>query len=210
MNESHISSRQQQQDESEHADPRKIRLEVALPWQPVATDSLLLHRIVETQIDYTDDSPINQSRHGDQILKPAEDRRGAVGQRHVSQTDKQADESDSDPRNPESRRSLEDSWRAAFEGETIQDAGAVEQARVACAPGAGKNDSYEGGKNRGLAMLFQCVKLQAIPLMIDGTILIPALDAAMTKGEAAAVPEDCRRSGSLEGTTRPTIKIDKT
>lgn len=47
-------------------------------------------------------------------------------------------------------------------------------------------------------------------LMIEGTTLMPALVAAMTKGDSAAVPLDRSRSGSLDGTTRPTMKMVKT
>jgi hypothetical protein len=47
-------------------------------------------------------------------------------------------------------------------------------------------------------------------LIIEGTTWIPALVAAMTNGDWAAVPVDLRRSGSLDGTIRPTMKIDYT
>lgn len=43
-------------------------------------------------------------------------------------------------------------------------------------------------------------------LMIDGTTLIPARVAAITKGDAE-VPDLLRRFGSLEGTTRVTMKM---
>lgn len=45
-------------------------------------------------------------------------------------------------------------------------------------------------------------------LMMWGTTLMPARVAAMTKGDAAAVPESALRSwGSLEGTSMPTKKM---
>jgi hypothetical protein len=47
-------------------------------------------------------------------------------------------------------------------------------------------------------------------LIIEGTTLIPALVAAITNGDSAAVPVDLRRLGSLEGTMSPTMKIDRT
>ena len=47
-------------------------------------------------------------------------------------------------------------------------------------------------------------------LIIDGTTLIPARVAAITKGDSEAVPVEALSLGSLEGTTRPTIKIEIT
>lgn len=47
-------------------------------------------------------------------------------------------------------------------------------------------------------------------LMIDGTTLIPARVAAITNGDVDAVPLEWPRSGSLEGTTRPIMKIEMT
>lgn len=45
-------------------------------------------------------------------------------------------------------------------------------------------------------------------LIIDGTILIPARLAAITKGDAAAVPDELSRFSSVLGTTRPTMNMD--
>jgi hypothetical protein len=47
-------------------------------------------------------------------------------------------------------------------------------------------------------------------LMIEGTTLMPARVEAMTKGDWAAVPVSRRRSLSLEGTMRPTMKMERT
>ena len=47
-------------------------------------------------------------------------------------------------------------------------------------------------------------------LIIDGTTLMPAFVAAITKGDCAAVPVERKRSGSLEGTSKPTMKIERT
>ena len=47
-------------------------------------------------------------------------------------------------------------------------------------------------------------------LMIDGTTATPARDAAITKGDWAAVPVEERRFSSLLGTMRPTMKMDRT
>jgi hypothetical protein len=46
--------------------------------------------------------------------------------------------------------------------------------------------------------------------MMDGTTATPARDAAMTKGDWAAVPVEESRFSSLLGTIRPTMKMDKT
>jgi hypothetical protein len=43
-------------------------------------------------------------------------------------------------------------------------------------------------------------------LMILGRALMPARLKAMTNGDEAAVPVDCRRDGSVYGTRRPTTK----
>lgn len=45
-------------------------------------------------------------------------------------------------------------------------------------------------------------------LIIEGTILIPARLAAITKGDAAAVPDELSRFSSVLGTTRPTMNMD--
>jgi len=47
-------------------------------------------------------------------------------------------------------------------------------------------------------------------LMMEGTTLIQARVAAITKGDCAAVPVDLRRLGSSDGTTRPIMKIVRT
>lgn len=47
-------------------------------------------------------------------------------------------------------------------------------------------------------------------LIMEGTTLIPARVAAITKGDSDAVPEDLRRSLSLDGTISPTMKIEST
>lgn len=47
-------------------------------------------------------------------------------------------------------------------------------------------------------------------LIIEGTILTPALLAAMTNGDCAAVPVDLKSSLSFDGTIMPTMKIERT
>jgi len=53
------------------------------------------------------------------------------------------------------------------------------------------------------------VKRQA--LMTDGKPLMPDLEMAMTKGEAAAVPvlDWSLKPGSLDGTSKPIINVPK-
>ena len=52
--------------------------------------------------------------------------------------------------------------------------------------------------------------VRTIALINDGTALMPARLAAMTKGDCDAVPVDLKRFGSFEGTTSPTMKIVRT
>ena len=48
-------------------------------------------------------------------------------------------------------------------------------------------------------------------LMTEGKPLMPDLEMAMTKGEAAAVPElvSSPKPGSLDGTSRPMMNVPK-
>ena len=52
--------------------------------------------------------------------------------------------------------------------------------------------------------------VKTIAFIIDGTTLMPALVAAITNGDCAAIPVDLRRLGSFEGTTSPTMKVERT
>lgn len=47
-------------------------------------------------------------------------------------------------------------------------------------------------------------------MTMEGRALMPAFSIAMTKGEAAAVPDPLRRLGSVYGTRTEMIKMPKT
>lgn len=50
---------------------------------------MFLHSVVEAKVDDGDNEPIDERCNGDEVLEPAENYGGGVGERHVAQTDEE-------------------------------------------------------------------------------------------------------------------------
>lgn len=67
--------------EGDETRPCGVGLEGPLPWELVATDTLFLHTVVETEVDEADDDPVDEGSGGDEVLEPREHGGSAVLQR---------------------------------------------------------------------------------------------------------------------------------
>lgn len=164
-----VAARQQQEDEHDQREPRRVRLEGPLPRQLVARDALRPAAVVEAQVDEADDGPGHQRSDRDEVLQPREGRRGAAGQRHEAEADEQAGERHADVlldggeekreqvsvaaihekmggytnRNAHSVGAQKDLGGVVLLGHAVQRAGGAQHERVAGAPGARQDDEVD-------------------------------------------------------------------
>lgn len=80
-----VASGEKNDRERDEAGPRCVRLERTLPWEFIAADALLLHTIVETEVDEANNDPVNEGSSRNEILKPTEDGGSTVGQGPIVQ-----------------------------------------------------------------------------------------------------------------------------
>jgi hypothetical protein len=127
LDEDGVATSQQEDNERDQRKPSSIWLERCLPRKFRAIDSLFLATVVEAQIYCGDDHPRNYCSDRYKILEPSKHNTCAVRKAHVSESDEQADKSNSYVRNAHAAGSKEDLWGVSFSSHPEQGPRATEE-----------------------------------------------------------------------------------
>lgn len=126
MDESGIATGEEQENEQGQRRPGDVWLERSGPWKLAAGNALLLHSIVESQIHRADGDPVDEGGDGDEILQPAEDVAGAIGQSQVAEAHEQTQQRGGGIGNAHAVGAREDLGRVSFHGHAVENTRAAE------------------------------------------------------------------------------------